>query len=324
MLKVGMIGCGGISRAHAAGWKTIEPDRARVVATADIDEARAKERAEELGADDVYTDYRKLLQRDDIDAVDICLPHNLHAEATIAAAERGKHVLCEKPIARNLEEARSMIETCKKNGRILQIGHQNRFDAEFARYKELLDELDIGRVSLVHARYEFFPNLKPFHYKKDAIGGGVFISTGIHTVDLARWFFGDVKKIALLGNNFTRGTEGEDTSTAIVEYASGAVGTITISWAAKFGGETSFVAFAEKGSLKVVKGRGITHISETGTKTYEVKADVNAMAGEISHFVECILENKTPLTSGEEGYKALQIALAAYESLEQQKVVTLK
>jgi len=323
MIKVGMIGCGGISRGHVAGWQTVDSQKARVVATADIDEAAAKERAEALGAEDVYDDYLRLLDRDDIDAVDICLPHPLHMESTVAAAKHGKHVLCEKPIARDLEEAQRMIDVCKEHGRILQIGHQNRFSPEFMRYKELLGELDLGKINLVQSRWEFWPNLRPFHYKKDAIGGGTLISCGIHTADLARWFWGDVKTVAFMGNSFTRGMEGEDVAALLLEFADGPVGTLIMSWACKFGKNTWFSSQGPNGALEVERGKPVVQTSEDGATEYPATVDVPAMGGQKQHFVECIAEGKTPLVSGEEGYKALQIALAAYESMETGRIIDI-
>ena len=119
MVRIGLIGCGGISNAHARGWKEAPAGKARVVATADIVEERAKERAEQLGAEAHYTEYEELLARDDIAGVDICLPHWLHVESTEKAAAAGKHVLCEKPMARTLGEGRRMLDACRDAGVLL-------------------------------------------------------------------------------------------------------------------------------------------------------------------------------------------------------------
>ena len=118
VLRVGLIGCGGISRAHAAGYR-LNRDVARVVAVCDARRDEAVARAEELGAEAVYDDYRHLLAArggDAVDAVDICLPHHLHAEVAIAATRASKHVLVEKPIANTLAEAQAMVEAAQAAG----------------------------------------------------------------------------------------------------------------------------------------------------------------------------------------------------------------
>src|ERR1051326_4148671 len=112
-VRVGIIGCGDISKSHLAGWQAT-PD-GEVVACCDSDEARARERAAASGAD-VYTDWKELLKRADVDAVDICLPHYLHAPATLDASAAGKHVLVEKPIGCTLGEAQEMILACRSAG----------------------------------------------------------------------------------------------------------------------------------------------------------------------------------------------------------------
>ncbi|MFQ5796402.1 MAG: Gfo/Idh/MocA family protein [Candidatus Bipolaricaulia bacterium] len=151
MLGIGIIGAGDIARRHAQGYLK-NRDRARIVAIADIDPETTEDRAVQWGVKTYYTDYQELLDRDDIDAVSICTPNRLHAEMTIAAAESGKHVLCEKPIAICLDDADRMIAACEKRRVKLQIGHHFRFHPYFLKVKELIDARRLGRILSIKAR----------------------------------------------------------------------------------------------------------------------------------------------------------------------------
>lgn len=320
MIRVGLIGCGGISRAHADGWNSVK-EKAKVVATADLIPERAKERANQLGAEEFYTDYEPLLEREDIDAVDICLPHYLHAEATIKAAERGKHVLIEKPMARNLKEAKEMVQACEKNKVILMVGHCMRFEPENEKAKEIIDSGKLGRITLARFQYEVYPGLKDFHYKREKIGGGGVISAGIHYVDLMRWLVGDVERVSLFSNSFVRGLEGEDTAALSLEFQNGAVGVLSFSWATKFGGSL-FRIHGSEGTL--AREGGLWLYSEEYPKGLKVEVTPeSSFRREISHFVDCMEESREPLTSGRDAYESLEVVIAAYKSLEEGRIIRL-
>lgn len=322
MLNLGMIGCGGISGAHVNGWNTLaQKGKARIVATADIVEARAKERATQLSAVDYYTNYEEILERDDIDAVHIMLPHYLHMEATVKAAEHGKHVLCIKPMARNLQEGRQMLQACKENNVLLAIGHMSRFKTEYIKTRELIDKGVLGKMFLVRIMYGFYPGLKDFHYKKDLIGGGVLISTGTHVIDLMNWFAGDTKKVSYAGNSLIRGLEGEDTAVMTLEFVNGAVGVLVSSWATRAGME-HFWLHGSDGVL-TTEG-GVRFIANDGKVTEFEALPVDAFAKKIEHFIDCLNSN-TPSTiiSGEDGYKSLEVAVAAYKSGEEGRIIDL-
>jgi len=304
MINVGLIGCGGISHAHVGGWNSIK-DKANVVATADVVPESAKERAEQIGAKDFYTNYEALLERDDIAAVDICLPHYLHAEATIKAAEKKKHVLVEKPMALNLEQGREMMQACKENNVILMVGQCLRYAPENEKCKEIIASGKLGKLFLVRDITEGFAGLNPFHFKKDKIGGGGLISAGIHDIDLLRWLIGEVKQVALFSNSFVRGMEGEDTAVLSMEYQNGAVGFLSFSWAAKFGG-SQFRVHGNQGTL--AKEGGIWLFSDGNPEGLKIETEGgSAFAREIDHYVSCIETSKEPLTSGRDAYESLKV-----------------
>ena len=121
-IRVGLIGCGGIVTAHLRGWKAVE-GRAQVVATADVDRARAEQRAAEVGGAKVFTDYREMLTYADLDAVDISLPHHLLRDAIVAAAEAGKHIIAEKPLCLTWQEAEEIIRAVESNRVTMMCAH---------------------------------------------------------------------------------------------------------------------------------------------------------------------------------------------------------
>lgn len=322
-MKVGLIGCGGISKAHAAGWRRAkEKGLAEVVATCDIEEERAKERAEELGAGEVFTDYRALLSDAGVDAVDICLPHYLHCEATVAAAEAGKHVLVEKPMARNLEEGRRMLEACARNGVILMVAQNMRFDPFVERAKQLIGSGAIGKVLLAEVVWEGAPGLRPFHRKKELIGGGTLISTGIHPIDYIRWLVGEVRRVSCFLGRAAGIVEGEDTAVLALEFENGAVGTLVCTWAAKPGRGQGFWIYGTEGALFFEGGKLTLKSPDGDGMTFKIRRD-DSISREIEHFVKCVAEGRTPRSSGEEAFRSLQVAIAAYRSAETGMAVEL-
>lgn len=249
-----------------------------------------------------------------------CLPHYLHAQATVKAADSGKHVICEKPMAINLEQGRQMLQACEENNRILMIALQSRYASINAKFKEMIDEGVLGKMFLVRVMQGFHPGLRDFHYKKDKIGGGVLISTGIHVIDLTRWFAGDVKRLSYAGNSLIRGLEGEDTAVMTLEFENGAIGSLVSSWATK-PSATHFWIHGEKGAL-TTEG-GLRFIDSEGEVLQPEVDKTDPFKEELEHYVDCIVKEKEPLTSGEEGYKSLKVAVGAYQSEKESRMIDL-
>ena len=177
-IRVALIGAGGISRAHIPGYLGCR-ERAEVVVIADPVEPAALSAREALGGTaEILADWRLALERADVDAVDVCLPHDLHEPVVVAAAEAGKHVLVEKPIARDLAEADRMIEAADRAGVTLMVCHDRRFHPLFARIKELLDDGAIGRPLCLRLDHNQRLQLSPEHwiFQKTRLGGGAIMS----------------------------------------------------------------------------------------------------------------------------------------------------
>lgn len=323
-LRIGLIGAGGISRAHIPGFLACR-DRAVVTAIADIDEDAARRARRELGGGEIYTDWRDLLDRGAVDAVDICLPHDLHAPVAIAAAACGKHILVEKPIARTLEEADTMLAAAERAGVTLMVCHDRRYHPTFARIKELVDDGAIGRPLLLRLDHNQHIRLTPDHwiFQKERLGGGAVMSCLTHQFDLIRWYGGAVAQVGCLSLTIPDCMEGEVVGVVPLRFASGAVGDTVINWHVQGtlptlpGGLWYELVWLSGSEGNVHNWDGI-HLLRHGqaAERYEAiaVAEGTGHVGAIAHFVDCLREGREPLTNGREGRAALEIAVAAYAS----------
>jgi len=321
-IKIGLIGCGGISNAHARGYHNL-PDLFQVTATCDVVEGRATERGKQLGAREIYTDYEEMLKEADVDAVDICLPHDLHAEVSIAASEAGKHVIVEKPIAINLAEADSMIAASKKAGTLLMVALNERYDPAHERIKQMIDEGKLGRLLCIRIDHNQNVRLPEGHWirSRERLGGGVLIGSGIHRVDLLRWFGGQVTQVANFQTNQAERMEGEVAVVMSALFESGCIGEVTAIWAVRKAPwyEGAWV-YGTEGS--VYRINGLFWDSPDGYTKLDVP-EADSFTEELRHFGQCILNDNTPLTSGEEALRSLEVVLAAYRSAETRNIIQL-
>lgn len=320
-IRVALIGCGGITAAHARGFLALA-EEAQVVATVDVDLAKAEQRRTELGADAAYTDYRQALERRDVDAVDLCLPHDLHAEVAIAAAQAGKHVLCEKPIACNQDEARRMIAAAEQANVRLMIAYCERYSNQYVAMKRLLDEGAIGTPFLLRIDHNQWVSMPEGHWVNDPakLGGGTVAGSGTHRLDLLRWFGGDVLRVAARTRNTgLTPLRGEDVAVIALEFANGALGEMVCSWSVRrpmwYEG---FLVYGRDGLMHNIGGVQISRNGGDYEKVEMPYDDAGGFREEIRHFLACIRDGRTPLTDGREGLKALQLVEAVYKAAQQE------
>jgi len=202
-LRVGIVGCGGIANGkHLRNMK--KAGKFDVVALCDIVVERAEKAAQEYGTPDakVYTDYKKLLEDKTIDAVYVLTPNKSHSFISIDAMEAGKHVMCEKPMAKTAKEAREMVATSKKTGKVLTIGYNNRYNPNSQLMKEAAVRGDFGEVYFArgHAlRRRAVPTWGVFLNEEEQ-GGGPLIDIGTHALDLTLWVMDNYKPKSVMGN----------------------------------------------------------------------------------------------------------------------------
>ena len=206
-IRIGIVGCGFIANGKHL------PSMARfadveVVAFCDLIIEKAQASAQRFGAPDalVCTDYRDLLKRDDIDAIHVCTPNSSHAEITVAALKAGKHVMCEKPMAKTAAQAKEMLDAYKSTGKLLTIGYQNRFRDDSQLIKKLCDNGDLGDIYLGKAfatRRRGVPTWGVF-MDKEKQGGGPLIDLGTHALDLTLWMMQNYEPDTVLGSTFNK------------------------------------------------------------------------------------------------------------------------
>lgn len=328
MLRYGLIGCGRVAPRHAQSLGQIQ--NAHLVAVADQNEARAQHFGWEYNAAS-YTDYRPLLDREDIDAVCICVPSGAHAQVALDALDAGKHVLVEKPIALTLADADAMIARAQEVGRTLAVVLQNRYNHPMLRLRATIDAGGLGRMHLGAATVRWY---RPQSYYEDgwhgtlAMDGGALMNQSIHHVDALQWFLGDAEAVTAYTATRVHKMEAEDIGVAIIRFASGALATVegsTVTWPENLEGSVSI--FGDRGSVKI-GGTALNRIvlwkvdgeleQESEILTSQV-VDPPSVYGYshravIQEFTDAVLHGHEPGTPGAEARKSLDLVLAMYES----------
>ncbi|MFF1823639.1 Gfo/Idh/MocA family protein [Kribbella sp. NPDC058245] len=326
-IKVGLIGAGGIASAHIKGYAE-HADKIGITAIADAVEETAKARAAELGAT-AYTDYREMLANEEVDAVDICLPHHLHRDAIVAAAEAGKHILCEKPLCLSAEEAADVRRAVEAGGVTLMSAHNQLFMPAVAKAKELLEAGTIGTVYEVRTTDSFYNDFDPssmgWRASSKTSGGGELIDTGYHPTYLMLHLAGGmpVEATAMLSTHRLKFMEGEDSAQVLIRFDNGVVGQLVTSWAYEPAGSTErFSAVGELGSLHS-DGTALTYNLRSGeSETFDLEP-VDTFAAEIGHFADSLIGKTRPIHTEVEGIAVLGILLAAYEGARTNTIATV-
>jgi predicted dehydrogenase len=332
-LRVAIIGCGWAGIRHA---RAFVQAGARIAWAVDTDTHRAEALTDSLGSRvNVSTDYIEALVDPQVDAVDICLPHNLHAVVSLAAAQAGKHILCEKPIASNLDEADQMIAAARQAGVVLMIAENERFLPVTHKVRELVQAGVIGRPAVLQMTRQCyltksFMEERKWFLSAEAAAGGAMMAGGVHDFETARMLVGDIENIyALRAPQRFPELECDDTSLALVRFRSGAVGAFVLTFVMKSlvtaaGPEVHTLRVdGELGSIVVEDGRTVRIFSEhegwrhpdrlIQHEIYVPEQDTFFL--EVEHFLECIRTGQEPITSGVSQRRPLEIVLAAYQSM---------
>jgi myo-inositol 2-dehydrogenase/D-chiro-inositol 1-dehydrogenase len=293
-VKVGLIGAGFVGDIHAHSIRQFVPE-AEVVAVASATPGRAETFARERGIARGLADYRELLAMDEVELVLVATPNDRHAEITIAAAQAGKHVVCEKPLCRNLAEADRMIAACREANVQLLYAEELLFAPKYVRAKTLVDEGALGDVFLVKQMEEHPGPHEGWFWDVERSGGGVLLDMGCHSIEFTRWVLGRPRVTgvtAVMGTFVHKGrTRGEDHSVVIVEYEGGRMTVAENSWA-KGGGDST-------------RGWTFTMFEEAWNYGFPQ---------EMQHFARCVRGEEQPIVTGEDGREVLKILCAAYQS----------
>ena len=352
-LKLGIIGCGGIANGkHLPSLKAI--DRADIVAFCDLIPERAEKAAKEYGVEGakVYTDYRELLKDESIDVVYVLTPNRSHADISIDALHAGKHVMCEKPMAKCAADARRMVEAAKETGKKLTIGYQHRQKAESQYVKACIDRGDLGEIYYAKAyaiRRRGTPNWGVFLNEYEQ-GGGPLIDIGTHALDLTLWEMDNYEPAMVVGSTFRKlaDTENaanawgswdpkkftvEDSAFGFIKMKNGATIVLESSWALNtlLTSEAKTILCGTKGGADMLGPEGsslrlngerfskmyetIPNLAASGAAFFDGETGGKAEEIEARMWIDHVKDDSKPLiTKPEQAYVVTQILEAIYES----------
>ncbi|MDA1635974.1 Gfo/Idh/MocA family oxidoreductase [Bacillus cereus] len=339
ILKVGIIGCGSIAQHRHLPEYEVNP-YVQIVAVCDSNKKRAKKIANNYGVN-MYTDYNELINCEELDAVSVCTPNHLHASISIAALQAGIHVLCEKPMATSKADAEMMIRAAEKSGKKLMIGHNQRFVASHQKAKKLIKSGAIGKIysfrtAFGHSGPENWSvdGKESWFFKKEEAFLGAMGDLGVHKADLIRYILNEeITEVgAFVETSAKTFSNVDDCAICILKSESGIIGTLAASWSYVSKEDNSTIIYGEKATLRLEDDPTnslIIQYKNGEVVKYELnKIQSNATVGQsnshvIEQFVVSILSDKEPLINGVDGMKSLEVILAAIQSSETKKIVTI-
>lgn len=335
MERVGVcvVGLGWMGRVHCEALATVKDKVALFVASRDP--TKAKEFAEKFGAEGWFGDYEKPFEDERVQVIDICLPHDLHLPVALKAFEAGKHVLTEKPMALNLDEAKQMVQAARKHGKLLAVAENMRTYDHCVRTCQLIADGAVGEPFFVQINHFAYYVPQGWRQPMSSAGGGSLIDVGHHYVDLAVMLGGQVETVfANTHQKTVKEIEGEDTAILHLVYESGATGHLVTS----FGMPGSpvaplFIVAGTEGSIYYEHhGRGL--VLHRKGRELEVVLPLPDMSSRewweetirkgVRAFVEGFFEGKEAPLSSEGGLHDMAIIDAAYESAKTQMPVKVK
>ena len=318
-LRVGVIGLGWFGERHARVYSQLPS--ARLAAVCDVDSARAGRIAAATGAE-AFTDFTALLARPDIDAVSICMPDRMHLDAALAAAGAGKAILLEKPLAHDAATARRIVEAVEASASRLMIGHILRFDPRYVQVYEAASPERLGTPIHVRAKR----NGSRSTAKRLGGASSILFYMGVHDIDAMQWICRSPIRRVYAQKREILGTGNEDAVYAVVNFESGAIGTLDLSWAWPDGLMNGYRA-----AFEIVGTRSAAYLDCTDQGFYTVADEgtaggdthlwpeinglvVGDLADEISHFVEATRTGKPYLQHHREALAAIPVLDALAES----------
>lgn len=334
-MRLGLIGCGMVGALRAAAIGRL--GSVRLVAVSDVDQTRATTVGGSYGAR-IEADWRSLVDRSDIDAVIVATPPPLHAEMCIEALTAGKHVLCEKPLARQPDECRKILEAAEAAGRILATGFNYRFYPAIKKARSILDsgligELDHIRSYAGHPGGEEFTH--PWVHDVGVMGGGALMDNGIHIIDLTQYFLGGVAEVKGFSTGNVWNYPGcEDNGFALLRSPEGKVALLQASWTEWRGYRFWIDVYGTRGCIRASYPPMLTQVvwvnRPGGRRHRRIHlfpklqvlerlrsyrwTGVRSFMEELAAFFRTIAGEKTPLALGWDGLKAVEIADAVYRS----------
>ena len=327
-LRFAAIGCGrmGSRRMDAI----INHPETELICVADTDDQRAREVAHALHIEHVTID--EAIGTADVDCVVISVPNKFHPSMAIPALHRGKHVWCEKPLARNPDEALQIVRAAIGNGSFLKTGSNLRYFPSILKAKELLDSLAIGELLFIrgwigNSGWQL-NTWNSWYSNAELIGGGTFLDNGSHLLDIYRWFLGEVTEcVGYTSTTYWPVSPLEDNAMGIFKFANGKLAFLQSSWT-EWAEYMYMEIYGKEGYLRIDNRQPNCLVVVAGKKGVQQVFDFSSQPPqsyrlEFDDFVKAISEKRQPLPSGLDGLRAVQMAYGVYESARSGKSVSL-
>jgi predicted dehydrogenase len=328
-LRLGIIGTG--VAARELHWPALKemPDRFQVVALANRSRDKAEAFADVVGIEEsaVYSNYCELLAREDVDVVDLALPPQLNYEVARAAADAGIHVICEKPIAVTLEEARAMLALPKEFGVQLLIAENFRYDGSVQKTRTLIDQGEVAPPFMMSYQYiQPVPlndeiSSRPWR-QQPAHAGGCLSDHGVHMMDVARFLMGEVIEVQVFALDFSPHLVGMDTAVYNLKFRSGAIGSIQWSFAVASEQASLIQLWSDNATLSVKPDEVRLQRQGHPDEVYPISGPTS-FQNEFEDFYETLVTGKKPLMTSQDALRDLEIILAAHRSAVANEVVVL-
>jgi predicted dehydrogenase len=331
-MRVGIVGAGSMGNVHAPAWKHLANQGVELVGIHAARADSAKALAAQYGTK-VYSSYESLLA--DVDIIDLCVPTDLHRAMTIEAAEAGKHVICEKPIALTVEDGQAMIAACEKAGVRLFIAQVLRFVSQYASAQQVVAAGQVGKPAVIRLTRAAYQPRKAVDnwFTDESRSGGMILDLMIHDYDYARWLAGDVIRVFAKSVRAIRPDAPGDYALATLRFASGAIAHIEGGWAYPPGFFRTSIDIAGTGGLLEWSSDTSepihTHLAvQPKQEAAEVGLPPSLEAEtpfdiEIRHFYDAVVNKTTFSVTPRDALAALQIGLAVRESLQTGRAVTI-
>ncbi len=329
-IRFALVGCGRISKNHVDALTKVHRDRARLVAVCDVDQKALRAAASAADASP-YTSYEALLQKSDADAIILATPSGLHSMQAIRAAECGKHVITEKPMATRWEDGKRMVAACDAAGKRLFVVKQNRRNATLQLLKSAVQKKRFGRIYLVNINVFW---TRPQEYYDGAswrgtweFDGGAFMNQASHYVDLLDWIVGPIESIQAYTSTLARNIQVEDTGVMNIRWRSGALGSMNVTMLTYPKNlEGSITILGEKGTVRIggVAVNEIQHwefaepheddgkVKDASYKTTSVYGFGHPLY--YDNVIKALRGEEEAETDGREGLRTLEVLVAAYRS----------
>ncbi len=317
-ISVGVVGCGGIGQVHLNNYHL---NGAKIVAVADSNVTAAEKTAQKYGCH-YYQNYRDMFEKENLTAISICTPPVFHNRVALNAFKKKIHVLCEKPLAITVKEGKEMVDTARKQKLLLITAFCHRFQWQIMQARQWIQEGKLRDIVLFHNRFagQFDGVENRWFVQKRISGGGMFIDTLVHSIDLFRYLVGDAQSVKAEMKTFHPKLEVEDSGTILIQSKSGAIGTLEGSWQTPVS-ESVVEIMGTKGSVFINYNTGMLRYWFKQHKDWQIgTAPPNVKDRfylEIGHLLNCIQYNKTPLVTGLDGLRAMEILRDAYSSAKQ-------